>query len=224
MTTLERDLDELRGRLRAAVAADLRRRARRRRRIAQLAAVPALGLSLTGVALAAAPWWNEPAPTRVQGTFDDTTLAGTPDAATVRPQGGPLHLRARDGQLALYGSAPAAGTWCVFVDRGMPVAQFCSDAERPAPGEIRLDSAGGAGNHDANIVSGQVAAPAAKTVTINLPDRPEAAVVDVGHDGWFIVQMPDSTLATNGDPRSGEVSAVARDAEGEVVARSRRPR
>jgi hypothetical protein len=224
MTTLEQDLDRLRERLRVATAADLRRRARRRRRIAQLALVPALALTAGGVAIAVEPVLNEPAPPRVQQTFDELHTRD-PAHAPLVPQGQELELWARDGALALYGATSPSGEWCTLANHGVPQGASCrSDWTRPSPDEIKFTALGGAGLREANFASGQVGAPAAETVEISVPGVPIAAKVRVGHDGWFIAQLPDSTLGSpHGPGRPPELEAVARDAAGTVVARSLAP-
>src|SRR5829696_6244995 len=82
MTRLELDLDRLRERLRLAIAADLRRRARRRRRVMQLALVPGLALTAAGVAFAVVPVLNQPAPPRVQQSFDELRTLDPPTRRT----------------------------------------------------------------------------------------------------------------------------------------------
>ena len=224
MTTLEHDLDRLREQLRRAVAADLRRRARRRRRAAHIALVPALALTAGGAAVAVAPVLDGPAPPRVQRGFDDTLR--TPPSTPFLPEAGSkLRLWARDGDLALYGHLSPQGTVCTLADRGAPAATACSsDWERPGPDAITMNSIGGATDREQNVATGQVGARDAVTVEISAPGVPNAARVPVGHDGWFIAQLPDSLLGSlDPDSRPPALSVVARDGSGAVVARSVSP-
>ncbi len=227
MTAYEQDLDRLRERLRLAIVADLRRRARRRRRVAQLALVPALALTAGGVAFAVVPVFNEPAPPRVQRNFDDV-LRTTPAHSPFLPdEGSKLGLWARDGELALYGYLSPSGTVCTIADRGMPEtkAVACmSDWERPGLHAIRMNAVGGATHREMNIVTGQVGAPDAVTVEVSAPGIPDAAQVPVGHDNWFIAQLPDSLLGhLDAGAQPPALSIVARDGSGTVVARSTEP-
>jgi len=224
MTRLERDLDRLRERLRLAIAADLRRRARRRRRVMQLALVPGLALTAAGVAFAVVPVLNQPAPPRVQQSFDELRTLDPAHAPYV-PEGSKLRLWARDGELSLYGTVSSSGTSCTLAYRGVTQVASCSrDSRRPGSGEIRFDSIGGATEREMNFASGQVGAPDANTIEISAAGIPDATEASVGHDGWFIVQLPDSTLGSlePGAPPP-MLSAVARNAAGTVVARTTTP-
>ena len=228
MTTLERDLDRLRERLRLAITEDLRRRSRRRRRVGRIAFLPALALTAGGVAVAVAPVLQSPAPPRVQRSFDDALRApvDVPDRTPFLPEAGSkLRLWARDGDLALYGHLSPQGSVCTLADRGMPAAMACSsDWERPAPDAIRMSGIGGATEREQNVATGQVGAPDAVTVEISAPGTPDAAQVTVGHDGWFIAQLPDSLLGSlEPDAKPPMLTVVARDASGTVVARSTAP-
>jgi hypothetical protein len=227
MTTLEHDLDRLREQLRLAVAADLRRRARRRR-AAHIALVPALALTAGGVAVAVTPVLDGPAPPRVQRSFDDAlrSSAGTPDRPRFLPEAGSkLRLWARDGDLALYGHLSPQGSVCTLADRGAPAAMACSSGwERPRRDAIRMSAIGGATEREQNVATGQVGAPDAVTVEISAPGVPNAARVPVGHDGWFVAQLPDSLLGSLGrDARPPALTVLARDASGTVVARTTSP-
>jgi hypothetical protein len=224
MTTLEQDLDRLRERLRLAIEADLRRRARRRRRAAHVALVPALALTAGGVAVAVGPVLDGPAPPRVQRAFDDAFRTPAP-GPRIGEAGSKLRLWARHGDLALYGHLSPQGSVCTLADRGMPAAMACSsDWERPAPDAIRMSGIGGATDREQNVATGQVGAPDAVTVEISAPGTPDAAQVTVGHDGWFIAQLPDSLLGSlEPDAKPPMLSVVARDASGAVVARSTAP-
>jgi hypothetical protein len=219
MTTLEHDLDRLREQLRLAVAADLRRRARRRRRATQLAVVPALALTAGGVAVAVAPVLEGPAPPRVQRTFDDS-LRASPNTPWVPEPGSKLRLWARDGDLALYGHVSHGGV-CTLADNGAPASQVCSSQwERPRHDAIGMQGIGGATEREHNVATGQVGARDAVTVEISAPGVPNAARVSVGHDGWFVAQLPDSLLGSlEPDARPPELTVVASDASGTVVAR-----
>jgi hypothetical protein len=227
MTTLEQDLDRLRERLRLAIAADLRRRSRRRRRVVQLALVPGLALTAGGVAFAVVPVLNQPAPPSVQQSVDELRKLD-PAHAPDLPEGRELSLWARDGDLLLYGTvSSSSGNSCTFAYRGETTvagARCSSDRRRPGPDEIRFDSIGGATEREANFARGQVGAPGAKTIEISAAGVPEVTEVPVGHDGWFVAQLPDSTLGSL-DPsaRPPMLSAVARDASGTVVARTTTP-
>jgi hypothetical protein len=218
MSTLELELERLRASLRAATAADLRRRSRRRRLVARLAVVPALALVGGGVAVAVDPPWGEPAPPAVQQTFDQSVpkLGGA--------HGSRLTVWARDGEQVLYGSSASDGRWCVSIVDPMSDAINCRQvAERPKPGEITMLAVGGATARAGNAAAGEVSAPTAETVSITVPGEDEPTVVRVGHNGFFIAQLPDSTLREPGrgeGARPAELTVVARDGAGDIVART----
>jgi hypothetical protein len=225
MTTLEHDLDRLREQLRLATAADLRRRARRRRRILRAAVVPGVALAAGGVAFAVVPALNEPAPPQLQKSFDDL-YSQVPDRPPFLPEGTKLSLWARDGDLAFYGASRPSGTWCgLFARAGVIQSVSCvSVGPRPGPDEIRFDSIGGATHRAANFASGQVGAPDAVTIEISARGVAETVKVPVGHDGWFVAQLPDATLGSlEPEAKPPMLTAVARDAGGAIVARSTMP-
>jgi hypothetical protein len=216
MSTLERDLEQLRASLRAAAVSDLTRRRRRRRLAGRLAVVPALALAGGGVAAAVDPPWGDPAPAAVQQTFD----ASGPATGAAK---GPLRVWARDGDRVLYGTTTPDGRSCVSIVDSLSNAITCRRAaERPDAGTIRMYLVGGATDRAGNAAAGEVSAPGADTVSLTVPGEPQPTVVPVGHDGFFVAQLPDSTLARPGTgevPRAPELTVVARDAAGDVVAR-----
>ncbi|HEV2999291.1 MAG TPA: hypothetical protein VGW75_01035 [Solirubrobacteraceae bacterium] len=230
MTTLDDDLSDLRRRLRAAAANDLRR-GRRRRRALQLALVSAILLTGAGGALAVAPMFGEPAPPAVQGEFsDDRSRMEDPRVPGSDLQ---LHAVARAGGSTLYAGTNAGG-WCMAVGRedgsGRATDGFsCQPNGVPAPGKVALVHGGGGPDRAHNVVTGLVR-EAATTVTIELVTG-ETVDAEIGREGFFIVQLPDSVLDEAGPerrvpgeaPREGDrgvvTGVVARDADGTVVAR-----
>ncbi len=218
MSTLASDLERLRASLHAATAADVRRHARRRRVVVRLAVVPALALVGGGVAVAVSPPWGQPAPADVQQTFDQivSRLGG---------EGGrPLTLWARDGDQALYGSSSTAGDSCVSLVDPMSRGAQCGAVTRPPrPGEIAMLAVGGASDRAGNAAAGQVSAPDATTVSITAEGEQKPTVVPVGHKGFFVAQLPDSTLqqpGRSGESKPPQITVVARNAAGEIVART----
>lgn len=222
MTTLDHDLSDLRRRLRDAAADDLRR-GRRRRRALQLALVPAIVLTGAGGALAVAPMLGDPAPTTVQDEFRDDRSRGASPGLPGRDT--PLYAAARAGGSTLYAATTPNG-WCLVVGRedasGRATDGYsCQPNDVPRPGEIAIVHGGGGSERAHNVATGYVR-EAAKTVTLELGTG-ETVDGAIGRNGFFIVQLPDSVLSDptppGAPPAVGVVGAVARDADGEIVAR-----
>ena len=90
---------------------------------------------------------------------------------------------------------------------------------RPA-GPARSSSSARAGAHArGNTVSGRVVEPTARTVRIHT-GQSEPAVTPVQRLGFFIAQLPDSTLRSQ---HPVPLSAEALDADGKVVAKTSEP-
>jgi hypothetical protein len=224
MTVHEEQLEQLGTALRAAVARDIRVRARRRRRVLRWSLVPVVGLSLTGAAFAISPLWGEPAPPKVQSAFDQQQAQTMQLPANVAlpaiPAGTKLTLWAADGDQRVYGTRVGDESCLLYVLKDTPTVGTCRD-QTPAPDGIRFDLVGGATTHEGNLVSGQVTDPRATSVSIALPGGQPPIEVPVGFEGWFVAQLPDTTLGTTApSSRPVGVTVTARDAKGTVVAQA----
>jgi hypothetical protein len=247
MSTIDHGLARVRADLRVAVQRDIRRR-RRRRRIAQLVIIPALVLtsagaavafvaqlgepdleSSAGPAIALAPQLGDPAPKSLTARLDR-------DLARMRKQVGPkvaAHINAPHGSrltLAaigkhglLYGDVKPSGAWCAVATttavrlRGW----VCHEASKAGrPGQVVIVGGGGGGTRAENTVSGRVVEPTtARTVRIHV-GQSELVVTPVQRLGFFIAQLPDSTLRSQ---HPAPLSAEALDADGKVVAKTSEP-
>jgi hypothetical protein len=221
MTTIEQNLARVRADLRAAVQRDLRRRARRRR-LARAGLVPAFVLATAGAAMAIVPTLGDPAPERLKADLeqkDSLRQAMTPPVPRHResPEGDRLTLVARGPDQLLYGSVEPSGAWCAVESTldGVALGWVCHRAAvAGGPDDVTFISLGGGSTRAQNVVSGRVGDPSARTVRISAPGM-EPVVADVGDLGFFIAQLPDSTLGAQTPPTP---SAEALDAEGNVVA------
>jgi hypothetical protein len=225
MSTIDHDLARVRADLRAAVQRDIGRRARRRK-IARVGIVPILVLMSAGAAVAFVPRLGDPAP-------DSLTARLERDLARLREQAGPKvadHINAPDGKrltlaavgdsTLLYGAVEPSGAWCAVdtTTAGQLQGSVCHEAAKAGrPDEVVFIAMGGGSTRAQNVVSGRVGAPSARTVHIHLPGWSEPIVTPVQRLGFFITQLPDSTLRA-GHPIP--LTAQALDADGKVVARS----
>ena len=222
MNTLEQNLARVRADLRAGVQRDLRRRARRRR-LARFGLVPAFVLTSAGAATAIVPTLGAPAPERLKAHLEEAerfVQAATPEVDRHRegPDGDRLTLVARSDDWLIYGSVEPSGAWCAVTTTaaGQTHGWTCHRAAvAGGPDDVVFVTLGGGATRAQNVVSGRVGDPSARTVRISVPGEDEPVIADVGHLGFFIAQLPDSTLGAAAPPA---LMAEALDAEGDVVA------
>jgi hypothetical protein len=247
MSTIDHGLARVRADLRVAVQRDIRRRTSRRR-IARLVIIPAVVLasagaaiafaaqlgepdpeSTAGPAIALAPQLGDPAPKSLTARLDGDLArmrkqVGPKVAAHINaPQGSRLTLAAIGTHGLLYGDVKPSGAWCA-VNTTTAVrlrGWVCHEASKAGrPGQVVIVGGGGGGTRAENTVSGRVVEPTtARTVRIHA-GQSEPVVTPVQRLGFFIAQLPDSTLRSQ---HPVPLSAEALDADGTVVAKSSEP-
>jgi hypothetical protein len=247
MSTIDHGLACVRADLRVAVQRDIRRR-QHRRRIARLVIIPAVVLASAGAAIAFAAQLGEPDPESSAGPAIASALQlGDPapksltdrldrDLARRRkqvdpkvaahinaPQGSSLTLAAIGNQGLLYGQVKPSGAWCaVHTTTAVRLRGWvCHQASKAGrPGQVVVVGGGGGGTRAENTVSGRVVEPTtARTVRIRV-GQSELVVTPVQRLGFFIAQLPDSTLRSQ---HPVPLSVEAFDADGKVVAKSSEP-
>jgi hypothetical protein len=196
-----------------AVAADLSRGRRRRRRFLGGAAVAAT-LAVLGTAVAATTGVFAPAPDEVKGTFEELNHPRSPEVDSARA----IEVGTIDGHRTF--AAPGAdGGFCLSfapAPRSGPSGSVCTVLPRDlGADEIALIPEGGT---DGGLVVGRVGAADAATVRVALAgDRGTVTARVVGPDRFFVARVPPPAAGTlRGDPPT----AVALDARGRAVARS----
>jgi hypothetical protein len=226
--SIDYDLARVRADLRAAVQRDILRRTRRRR-IARLGIVPAVVLTSAGAAIALAPQLGDPAPESLTDRLNR-------DLTHLREQVGPKvadHIAGPDGRrltlaaigeyALIYGAVEPSGAWCAVntTTAGRLQGWVCHEASKAGRAdEVVFASLGGGSTRAENVVSGRVGQPSARTVRIHLPGQSEPIVTPVQRLGFFIAQLPDSTLRSQ---QPVPLFAEALDADGTVVAKSSEP-
>jgi hypothetical protein len=226
MSTIDHHLARVRADLRAAVQRDIRRR-KRRRRIARLSVVPAVVLTSAAGAVAFVPQLGDPAPQSLTDQLNrdrarSREMVGPRLAEHIElPRGERLTLAAIGESRLIYAAVEPSGAWCA-ADTSMGAqleGWVCHEASKAGrPDEVVFMKVGGGSTRAQNIVSGRVGEPSARTVQIHLPGAGEPIVAPVQRLGFFIAQLPDSTL---GSQHPISLSATALDADGNVVANSR---
>jgi hypothetical protein len=210
------ELGRIRGDLVRAVARD-RSRAARRRKTYLAVAVTVVAVGAVGGAVAAVTDAFSPAPPQVKQTFEELNSGpGAPGVDASRA----VQIGVIDEHPA-YAAPTEDGGFCLYfapnpgrVQRSGPSGSVCT-ASDPAPDEIALTPQIG---HDGGFAFGRVGTADAVTIEIELPDASGIVTVKVGPDRFFLAGLPERALTalTNGKT----VSAVARDADGTIVARS----
>jgi hypothetical protein len=208
------------GRIRAdlvtAVARD-RSRAARRRKTYLAVAVALVGVGAVGGAIAAVTGAFSPAPPQVKQTFED--LNSGPDAPGVDASRA-VQIGVIDEHPA-YAAPTEGGGFCLYfapnpgvVQRSGPSGSVCT-ANDPGPKEIALTPQMG---HDGGFAFGRVGTADAVKVEIELPDASGIVTASVGSDRFFLAGLPERALTALTHGKT--VSAVARNADGAIVARS----
>jgi hypothetical protein len=247
MSTIDHDLARVRADLRAAVQRDIRRRTRRRR-IARLVIIPAVVLTSVGAAIAFAsqlgepdlestagpaialtPQLGDPAPKSLTARLD-RDLARMRERVAPKvadringPDGRRLTLAAIGEYTLIYGAVQPSGAWCAVdtTTTGRLQGWVCHEASKAGrPDEVIFTSSGGGWTRAHNIVAGRVGQPSARTMRIHVPGPSEPVVTPVQRLGFFIAQLPDSTLRSQ---QHVALFAEALDADGKVVATSSEP-
>jgi hypothetical protein len=213
---IPRGLSRIRGDLVSAVSRD-RSRAAGRRKAYLSAAVAVLAVGAVGSAIAAATGAFSPAPPQVKQTFED--LNSGSDAPGVEASRA-VQIGVIDEHPA-YAAPTTGGGFCLFfapnpgrVQRSGPSGTVCTPND-PGPDEIALTPQMG---HDGGFAFGRVGAADAVSVEIELPDASGIVTAPVGPDRFFLAGLPDRALTALTYGKT--VSAVARNAEGTIVARS----
>jgi hypothetical protein len=231
MIPTESGLARLRADLCLVVERDVRRRARRRR-LWQLALVPALALSTASAAVAVIPTLGQPAPAGVRHNLTRLERIvsrakdqnGHPLANMVAPNAGGLTVAARSGDQVLYTERHNGIRCAVQADaRDRPQGWQCEDwSEGPGPHGINLISLGGGSTRDDNFASGRVIDPSARSVSIRVAGIRAPVTGKIGLDGYFLVRMPDSLVVSSptGGDRPPRVVVTATAAAGRVVGRA----
>jgi hypothetical protein len=209
-------LRQIRGELMTAVARD-RSRAARRHKTVLLAAAAVVAAAAVGSAIAAATGAFTPAPPQVMQTFED--LNSGPDAPGVDASKA-VQIGVID-EHAAYAAPTAGGGFCLYfapnpgvVQRSGPSGSVCTASE-PGPDEIALTPQTG---HEGGFAFGRVGTADAVKVEIELPDASGIVTASVGPDRFFLAALPERALSALTYGKT--VSAVARNADGTIVARS----
>jgi hypothetical protein len=210
-------LGEIRGDLVRAVARD-RSRAARRRKTYLGAAVAVVAVGAVGGAIAAVTDAFSPAPPQVKQTFEE--LNSGPDAPGVDASRA-VRIGVIDEHPA-YAAPTEGGGFCLYfapnpgvVQRSGPSGSVCTGSD-PGPEEIALTPQIGT---DGGFAFGRVGSDDAVTVEIELPDGSGIVTAQVGPDRFFLAGLPERALTALANGK--KVSAVARDADGTIVARSK---
>jgi hypothetical protein len=213
-------LERMRHDLVTAIAVDQGRSWRRHRvRLAVVLLAATLGF---GTAMAAAAGWFSPAPDEVKTIFRDLNGNGvTVDASRA------IEIGVIDDHPA-YAAPTADGGFCLYfgpnagpVQRSGPAGSTCTVLlQGVGQGEIVLAPQWG---HDGGFAFGRVGTESAVTVTVTLPGGDGTVTADVAIDGFFLADLPQSTLAELERSEDARLSATAADADGTVVARSTPP-
>jgi hypothetical protein len=120
-----------------------------------------------------------------------------------------------------YAAPTAEGGFCLYfapnpgrAQRSGPSGSICTEGD-PGPHEITLTPQMG---HDGGFAFGRVGTDDAVKVEIELPDANGIVTASVGPDRFFLADLPERALTALTYGKT--VSAVARNAEGGIVARS----
>jgi hypothetical protein len=209
-------LSRIRGDLVSAVSRDRSHEVGRRKAYLG-AAVAVVAVGAVGSAIAAATGAFSPAPPQVKQTFED--LNSGPDAPGVDASRA-VEIGVIDEHPA-YAAPTTEGGFCLYfapnpgrVQRSGPSGTACTSND-PAPDEIALTPQMG---HDGGFAFGRVGAADALSVEIELPDASGIVTTQVGPDRFFLAELPERALTALTYGKT--VSAVARNAEGTIVARS----
>ena len=100
------------------------------------------------------------------------------------------------------------------MQRSGPSGSVCTPSD-PGPNELALTPQMG---HDGGFAFGRVGTADAVKVEIELPDASGIVTASVGPDRFFLAGLPERALTALTHGKT--VSAVARNADGTIVARS----
>jgi hypothetical protein len=210
-------LARVRDNLLVAIAAD-HRRSRRRRRVRLTGLALAATLAST-TAVAATAGLFSPAPDSVKGQFGE--LGPGVDASKA------VEIGVID-EHAAYAAPTEDGGFCLYFapnPRSGPSGTACL-LDPVGSDEIALAPQLG---HDGGFVFGRVGAESAATVEIKLTEQSGVLTTPVGTDGFFLIEIPQSVMGVLmeggafDERRLEALTATARDAQGETVARSKTP-
>jgi hypothetical protein len=227
-------LARVRADLLTAIVAD-QRRAQRPRRVRLGAIALVATLAGFGTAVAATTGVLQPAPDNVKGVFerlDDSSAGPGVDASKA------VRIGAIDDHAA-YAAPAAHGGFCLYFaenPRSGPSGSACTAAQDLATDEISLAPQLGS---DGGFVFGRVGTEAARTVEIAVPGA-GTLTARVGQDRFFLAALPeramralirvvpgtdakdaDRTIEVFDQDRIDALRATAKDADGNIVARSK---
>jgi hypothetical protein len=203
-TTLARIRSDLVG----AIEEQQRRRRRRRRLTGLVVGV----MLVSGTAVASTTNFFTTAPDWVRGIFEDVPEVDEANA---------IKVGVIDDHVT-YAAPAADGGFCIYYapdERSGPSGIRCVEGGRAIPLTLEI-------GHDGGFVIGRVQAEGAASVDVTLPGLKQPASTPVVEHGFFLVELPDATMhvvmpggVLDTAPLSS-LSATARDAQGEEVARS----
>jgi hypothetical protein len=210
------ELGRIRSDLVKAVTRDRSRTARRRKTYVAVA-VAVVAVGAVGGSIAAVTGAFSPAPPQVKQTFEELNSGpGAPGVDASRA----VQIGVIDEHPA-YAAPTDGGGFCLYfapnpgrVQRSGPSGSVCT-ARDPGPNEIALTPQIG---HDGGFAFGRVGTADAVTIEIELPDASGIVAAQVGPDRFFLAGLPERALTALTHGKT--VSAVARKADGTIVARS----